>query len=130
MHLSRLPTPDRPLPPDLAPAVVTFASGLTSVLPPSVQVTLHLLPPALWPVLGAEQESSQSPLLARAGSLSFVLAPGVGDAGVPLLLTERPGGLELQPIDSEEALALHRFFATTHPVVQQVPRLDVGDVMG
>jgi len=49
--------------------------------------------------------SSQPPLLARAGPLSLVLALGVGDAGVPLLLTAHPGRLGLRRVDSEEALA-------------------------
>lgn len=48
---------------------------------------------------------SQPPLLARAGSLSLVVAPGVSDAGVPLLLTAHPGHLGLRRVDSEEALA-------------------------
>lgn len=128
MHLSPLPLPDRPLPPEFTPQLVKLAAGLAPVLPPSAKVTFHLLPPALWPVVG--EGSSRPPLLARAGPLSFVLAPGVGDTGLPLLLTDRPGGLGLQRIDSEEALTLHRFFATTHPAVQQAPRLDVGDVVG
>lgn len=130
MHLSPLPVPDRPLPPDLAPWLVALAAGLAPVLPLTVQVTFHLLPPALWPAVGVGERSVRPPLLARAGSLSFVPAPDLDGAGSPLLLVDRPGGLELQRIDSEQALALHRFFATLHPAVQQAPRLDVGDVVG
>lgn len=46
------------------------------------------------------------------------------------MLVDRSNGLELQRIDSEQALALQRFFATTHPVVQQALRLDVGHMIG
>ncbi|WP_102124671.1 hypothetical protein [Deinococcus planocerae] len=110
MRLSPLPVPARPLPPDLALWLVALAAGLAPVSPLAVQVTFHLLPSALWPVVG--ERSARPLLLARAGSLSFSPAPDLAGEGSPLL-AHRPNGLELRRIDGEQALTLHHFFDTT-----------------
>lgn len=101
MHPSPLPVPDWPLPPELAPELVALAAGLTPMLPPAVLVTFHLVPPPCGGPRWGRGGVGTAPLVARRGALSFVPAPGLGGERSPLLLVDRPNGLELQRIDSE-----------------------------